>query len=31
MSFFPGVAIVLLATGFSLLADGVAEHFGLRD
>jgi peptide/nickel transport system permease protein len=31
MSLFPGVAIVLLATGFSLLADGVAEHFGLRD
>jgi peptide/nickel transport system permease protein len=31
MTVFPGVAIVLLATGFSLLADGVAEHFGLRD
>jgi peptide/nickel transport system permease protein len=30
MTFFPGLAIVLLATGFSLLADGVAEHFGLR-
>jgi len=31
LSFFPGVVIVLLATGFSLLADGVAEYFGLRD
>jgi peptide/nickel transport system permease protein len=31
MTVFPGLAIVLLATGFSLLADGVAEHFGLRD
>jgi peptide/nickel transport system permease protein len=31
MTVFPGVAIVLLATGFSLLADGVAEHLGLRD
>jgi peptide/nickel transport system permease protein len=31
MTVFPGIAIVLLATGFSLLADGVAEHFGLRD
>lgn len=31
MTLFPGIAIVLLATGFSLLADGVAEHFGLRD
>jgi peptide/nickel transport system permease protein len=30
MTVFPGLAIVLLATGFSLLADGVAEHFGLR-
>lgn len=28
---FPGLALVLLATGFSLLADGVADHFGLRD
>jgi peptide/nickel transport system permease protein len=30
MTVFPGFAIVLLATGFSLLADGMAEHFGLR-
>jgi peptide/nickel transport system permease protein len=30
ITLFPGFAIVLLATGFSLLADGVAEHFGLR-
>ncbi len=27
---FPGLAIVLLALGFSLLADGLAERFGLR-
>ena len=31
MTFFPGLAIVLLATGFSLLADGAAEHFGIRE
>ena len=31
MTFFPGLAIVLLALGFSVLADGVAELFGLRD
>ena len=31
ISIFPGLAIVLLAIGFSLLADGLAEHFGLRD
>ncbi len=31
IAFFPGVAIVLLAVGFSLLADGVAERFGIRD
>jgi peptide/nickel transport system permease protein len=28
---FPGVAIVLLANGFSMLADGFAEMFGRRD
>ena len=28
---FPGFAIVLLALGFSLLGDGLAERFGLRD
>lgn len=31
ISFFPGLAIVLLATGFSMLADGFAEHFGIRE
>ena len=28
---FPGLAIMLLATGFSLLADGFAEKLGLRE
>jgi peptide/nickel transport system permease protein len=28
---FPGLAIVLLALGFSLLADGLAEKLGLRE
>jgi peptide/nickel transport system permease protein len=28
---FPGLAIVLLAVGFSLLADGIAEQLGIRD
>ena len=28
---FPGLAIVLLAVGFSLLADGIAENLGMRD
>jgi len=28
---FPGVAIVLLALGFSLLADGLGEKLGIRD
>jgi len=27
---FPGIAIVLMTLGFSLLADGLAERFGLR-
>jgi len=27
---FPGLAIVFLAFGFSMLADGLAERFGLR-
>jgi peptide/nickel transport system permease protein len=27
---FPGLAIVTLAMGFSLLADAVAEHMGER-
>jgi peptide/nickel transport system permease protein len=31
IAFFPGLAIVLLAVGFSLLADGFAERFGIRD
>lgn len=31
ISFFPGLAIVLLALGFSLVADGLAEHFGVRE
>jgi peptide/nickel transport system permease protein len=30
ISFFPGIAIVLLALGFSLLADGLAHHFGTQ-
>ena len=29
--FFPGLAIVLLALGFSLLGDGLAERFGVKD
>lgn len=28
---FPGFAIVLLALGFSLLGDGLADRFGIRD
>ena len=28
---FPGIAIVLLALGFSLLADGLGEKLGIRD
>jgi peptide/nickel transport system permease protein len=28
---FPGIAIVVLAVGFSLLADGIAENLGIRD
>ena len=28
---FPGLAIVLLAIGFSMLADGLAEKLGLRE
>jgi peptide/nickel transport system permease protein len=31
MTSFAGLAILLLATGFSLLADGFAEKLGLRD
>ena len=31
ISLFPGLAIVTLAIGFSFLADGFAEYFGLRD
>jgi peptide/nickel transport system permease protein len=30
ISFFPGIAIVLLALGFSLLADGLAHRFGTQ-
>jgi len=29
--FFPGLAIVLLALGFSLLGDGLAERFGVKE
>jgi peptide/nickel transport system permease protein len=31
ISFFPGLAIVVLAIGFSLLADGFAELLGAKD
>jgi len=31
ISFFPGLAIVCLAIGFSMLADGFAEHFGISE
>ncbi len=31
ISFFPGLAIVTLALGFSLLADGLAETLGIRE
>jgi len=31
ISFFPGLAIVVLALGFSLVADGLAERFGVRE
>jgi len=31
ISFFPGVAIVILAVGFSFLADGFAELLGAKD
>jgi peptide/nickel transport system permease protein len=31
IAFFPGLAIVSLAIGFSMLADGFAEYFGLRE
>ncbi len=31
LSFFPGLAIVLLALGFSLIADGMAENWGIRE
>lgn len=31
ISFFPGLAIVILALGFSLLADGLAERLGTRN
>jgi peptide/nickel transport system permease protein len=31
IALFPGIAIVTLATGFSMLADGVAEYLGLRE
>jgi peptide/nickel transport system permease protein len=31
IALFPGLAIVLLAAGFSLFADGFAERFGMRD
>jgi peptide/nickel transport system permease protein len=29
--FFPGLAVVLLALGFSLLGDGLAERFGVKE
>ncbi len=31
ISFFPGLAIVFLALGFSLLGDGLAERLGVRE
>lgn len=31
ISFFPGLAIVFIALGFSLLGDGLAEWLGLRE
>jgi peptide/nickel transport system permease protein len=31
ISFFPGLAIIILAVGFSLLADGFAELLGTKD
>ena len=31
ISFFPGLAIIILAVGFSLLADGFAEILGAKD
>lgn len=31
MTTFPGIALVLLALGFSLLADGLAEFLGVRE
>jgi len=31
ISLFPGLAIVLLALGFSLTADGLAQRFGVRE
>jgi peptide/nickel transport system permease protein len=31
ISFFPGLAIIILAIGFSLLADGFAEILGTKD
>jgi peptide/nickel transport system permease protein len=31
IALFPGVAIVTLAIGFSFLADGFAEHFGVQE
>lgn len=31
ISFFPGLAIVILALGFSLMADGLAETLGVRE
>jgi peptide/nickel transport system permease protein len=31
ISFFPGVAIIILAIGFSFLADGFAEMLGAKD
>ncbi|MCC5972996.1 MAG: ABC transporter permease [Rubellimicrobium sp.] len=31
MTTFPGIALVLLALGFSLLADGLAEYLGVRE
>jgi peptide/nickel transport system permease protein len=31
ISFFPGLAIIILAIGFSFLADGFAELLGAKD
>ena len=31
IAFFPGIALVVLALGFSLMADGLADYLGVRE